>query len=429
MTIQLSAPQARRVFLDAQGLARRTPSRRPRPDDFDAYLRRQGVLQLDTVNVLARAHYMPLYSRLGAYSTGDLDRFLWGDAGGHSSHAFEHWGHEASVMPRDLLPLMHHRMAGASNWKARTQEHLESERPGLLDAVRAAVEEHGPVVAGDLDHLSPRDRARGTWWDHGHVKAALEYLFLTGGVAASRGRHFTRTYDAPERGWGLPAAESGDWGVPAAAARQALFDRALSATGIGTVKDLCDHFRLPYAAGARSPDVAGGEAWAASAVERGIAEWAQVEGWNAPALIAVEGADAAPPAHRAARDPGRATARALLSPFDPVCWFRPRLQRMFGVDYRIEIYTPAPKRVFGYYSLPLLVGDRIVARLDLKADRKARVLRVQTAWHEPGRAPGTRTMARGAVAEAASAELDSMTSWLGLDGWTVAGMGDLAPAL
>ncbi|MDN4480797.1 winged helix-turn-helix domain-containing protein [Demequina muriae] len=429
MTLQLSAAEARRVFLDAQGLARRTPSRRARASDFDRYLNRQGVLQLDTVNVLARAHYLPLYSRLGAYAPADLDAYLWGDERGHSAHAFEHWGHEASVMPRDMLPLLHHRMVGASNWKVRRRDQLEAERPGLLDAVRAAVDAHGPVVASDLEHLAPRAEARGSWWDHGHVKEALEYLFITGAVAASRGRHFTRTYDAPMRGWGLSAAEEGEWGVPAGEARQALFDRALSATGIGTVKDLCDHFRLPYAAGARTPDVAGGAVWAASAVERGLAAWTQVEGWDAPALIAVDGSASAPPGHRAARDPGRATGRALLSPFDPVCWYRPRLLRMFGVDYRIEIYTPAPKRVYGYYCLPLLVGDRIVGRLDLKADRQAGVLRVQAAWHEPGRAPGSRALSRGVVAEAAAAELDAMAGWLGLDTWTVTGMGDLAPAL
>ncbi|MFW7414611.1 winged helix-turn-helix domain-containing protein [Demequina sp. SO4-18] len=429
MTVQLSAAQARRTFLDAQSLARRRPARRPRDADFGSYLERQGVLQLDTVNVLARAHYLPLYSRLGPYAHADLDRFLWGDPSGHSPHAFEHWGHEASVMPRDLLPMLHHRMVGASNWKARTAAQLEDERPGLLAAVRAAVEDAGPVTAADLDHLAPSAGVRGTWWDHGHVKAALEHLFITGGVAASRGRHFARTYDSPMRGWGLEAADAGAWGAPAARARQALFDRALSATGIGTVRDLCDHFRLPYGAGARSPDVAGGEVWAASAVERGLAEWTQVEGWHEPALIAVGGPSEDAPHRRPARDPDRATGRALLSPFDPVCWYRPRLLRMFGVDYRIEIYTPAHKRVFGYYCLPLLVGDQIVARLDLKADRKAKVLLVQAAWHEPGRAPGSRPMGRGAVAHAAAAELDAMAQWLGLESWAVAGRGDLAPTL
>ena len=425
----IGAAEARRIFLDAQSLARRRPSRQPRDADFAAYLERQGVLQLDTVNVLARAHYLPLYSRLGPYAPADLDAFLWGDERGHSAHAFEHWGHEASVMPLEVLPLMHHRMLTTTTWKARTHDALERERPGLLAQVREAVEESGPVVGADLEHLAPREGRSGPWWDASHAKVALEYLFITGGVAASRGRHFARTYDAPMRGWGLPASDLGDWGIPTEDARQALFDRALSACGIGTAKDLCDHFRLPYQAGARTPDVAGGKAWAASAVERGLAQWVSVDGWDEPALLAVGEATPERPFHRAASDPGRATGRALLSPFDPVCWFRPRLQRMFGVDYRIEIYTPESKRVYGYYCLPLLVGDRIVARLDLKADRKAGALLVQAAWLEAGTAPGSRRLPPPAVAAAAAEELSLMQTWLGLESLIIRDRGDLADQL
>ncbi|WP_297082341.1 winged helix-turn-helix domain-containing protein [uncultured Demequina sp.] len=429
MSPDIGAAEARRIFLDAQSLARRRPSRRPRDADFAAYLERQGVLQLDTVNVLARAHYLPLYSRLGPYRPAVLDAFLWGDERGHSPHAFEHWGHEASVMPLDVLPLMHHRMLTTTTWKARTRDALERERPGLLAQVQAAVEESGPVVGADLEHLAPREGRSGPWWDASHAKVAAEYLFITGGVAASRGRHFARTYDATMRGWGLPAADRGDWGVPADEARQALFDRALSACGIGTPKDVCDHFRLPFQAGPRTPGVAGGKAWAASAVERGLAQWVSVEGWDEPALLATGSATPERPHHRAAQDPGRATGRALLSPFDPVCWFRPRLQRMFGVDYRIEIYTPESKRVYGYYCLPLLVGDQIPARLDLKADRKAGVLRVLAAWLEPGVATGARRMTSARIAAAASDELDLMARWLGLDSVEVSDRGDLARPL
>lgn len=426
---ELSAAQARRVFLNAQGLARRRPSRRPQDRDFAAYLARQGVLQLDTVNVLARAHYLPLYSRLGPYAPASLDAFLWGAPDGHSAHAFEHWGHEASVMPLDLLPAMHHRMVQATSWKAQRRERIETERPGLIARVAAAVDERGPLIARDLEHLAPVEGTRGSWWDHGHVKDALELLFITGEVAASRGRHFSRTYDAPVRAWGHAPASHGAWGLAAADAHQALFDRALSACGIGTAKDLCDHFRLPYQAGPRTPDVAGGKAWAASAVERGLARWVAVEGWSEPALLAVAEPDPHAPWRQAARDPGRATGATLLSPFDPVCWFRPRLQRMFGVDYRIEIYTPEPQRVYGYYALPLLVGDRIVARLDLKADRKRGALLVQAAWREPGRAPGAARMAPERVAQEAAAELGTMRAWLGLDGIEIAPRGDLAAHL
>lgn len=427
MAADLSAREARRLFLAAQGLTRARPRRRVRPADITAYLERQGVLQLDTVNVLARAHYVPFFSRLGPYDTAMADEVLWGHEAGHAAAAFEHWGHEASVMPHDVLPLMHHRMVGGESWKARTRASLEAERPGLIAEVQAAVEEHGPVVARDLEHLAPATGPRGPWWDQGHVKRALEYLFMTGGVAASRGRHFARTYDSTARAWGLPPATLGAavpgeaaaaWGASAGLARQALFDRALLACGIGTPRDLADHFRLPFQAGARLPDVEGGAVWAASAVERGLATWVTVESWKEQALVSTQ-----------AIDPGRAGATALLSPFDPVCWFRPRLKRMFGVDYRIEIYTPEPKRQYGYYCLPLLVGDQIPARFDLKADRKAGVLLVQASWREPGTAPGTRRMADDRVAAAAARELLTMASWLGLSTIRCEARGDLAPDL
>lgn len=418
MTPTLTPSEARRTFLAAQGVDRRRPARRPRSADFAAYLDTQGIVQLDTVNVLARAHYLPFYSRLGAYALADLDEFLWGPPDGHSAQTFEHWGHEASVMPRDLLPALHHRMAGASSWKARTRERLEAERPGLLAAVRELVERAGPLMAKDVDHLAPRERPAGPWWDYSHTKTALEYLFINGDVAASRGRNFARTYDAPMRGWGRPGAHSGKWGLSPAEGRQALFDKALAACGIGTVRDLCDHFRLPHAPRSAVPGAVGGGAWAASAVERGLAEWVHVEGWDEPALLAVD-----------AVTPARATGRALLSPFDPVCWFRPRLKRMFGVDYRIEIYTPAAKRKYGYYCLPLLMGDQIVARFDLKADRKAGVLLVQAAWREVGHAPGAGPLRDDAVVRVALEELRAMAAWLGLGEVVTAPRGNLSAAL
>ncbi|MCB2412967.1 winged helix DNA-binding domain-containing protein [Demequina sp. TTPB684] len=435
MTTVVSAAQARRVFLNAQGLARKRPSRAVRDRDFAAYLHTQGVLQLDTVNVLARAHYLPLYSRLGPYPLARAEAFLWGDADGHSAHAFEHWGHEASVMPRELLPALHHRMEEGTSWQVRAHDRLEAERPGLIDGVRALVEERGPLVGADVEHLAPREGRKGPWWDTSHSKDALDYLFITGKVAASRGRHFARTYDSTERAWGLPPADAADagsshpWGLSPADARQQLFDRALAACGIGTVADLCDHFRLPLRPGSRYPDAAGGEAWAASAVERGLAAWVNVEGWKDPALMAVGGPVESAPWHRAAMDPGRATGAALLSPFDPVCWFRPRLLRMFGMEYTIEIYTPAHKRVYGYYCLPFLLGDQMVARVDLKADRHASVLQVKAAWRERGTVPGARRRRDDEVATALVAELETMRGWLGLEAIAVESQGDLAPVL
>lgn len=435
VTRTISAAQARRIFLGAQGLARKRPQRAAGERDFAQYLKVQGVLQLDTVNVLARAHYLPLYSRFGAFDLSRADAYLWGDASGHSAHAFEHWGHEASVMPRELLPAMHHRMLGNASWQARYKERLDRERPGLVDAARDLVESGGPVVGADLQHLAPREGPKGPWWDTDHAKDALEYLFITGKVAASRGRHFSRTYDATQRAWGLPPADavaadgSHAWGLPAAPAQQQLFDRALAACGIGTIADLCDHFRLPLRPGTRDPGAAGGEAWAASAVERGLAEWVDVEGWKAPALLAVGEPTAAATWHRAGVDPGRATGAALLSPFDPVCWFRPRLQRMFAMDYRIEIYTPAAKRAYGYYCLPFLLGDQMVGRVDLKADRHAGVLRVQAAWREPHAVPGARRRSDSEIATALAAELETMRGWLGLDCVAVEPRGNMSPAL
>jgi uncharacterized protein YcaQ len=415
MADSLSAAQARRVLLAAQGLARSRTGRKVGEAQFGEYLARQGVLQLDTVNVFARAHYMPMFSRYGPYAPDALDTYVWGAPDGHSPHTFEHWGHEASVMPRELLPALHHRMVSNSSWKTNVRARLEAERPGLIAAVLEAVGREGPATAGSLEHMAPRETPRGTWWDSGHVKDALEYLFITGQVVASRARQFQRTYDDTLRVWGVPPAPEGDWGLPADAAHQELFDRGLAATGVGTPRDIADHFRLLAPTGTT---IAHAQAWASSAVERGLARWVTVEGWDAPALLAAS-----------AVDPGRATGAALLSPFDPVCWYRPRLERMFAVDYRIEIYTPEPKRIYGYYCLPFLLGDQIVARVDLKADRKAKTLLVQAAWREPRVATGARRRSDAEVADALAAELRLACVWMGLEGIGVAERGDLAAAL
>jgi len=310
---------------------------------------------------------------------------------------------------------LHMKMHSPSSWKMATRDRLDRERPGLLAAMLAAVEAEGPVTAGELEHMAPRERPRGTWWDNSHVKDALEYLFITGDVAVSRAANFTRTYDSTLRAWGVPGASHGSWGLEPEAARQVLFDRALAACGIGTARDLADHFRLLAPKGMLAADA---ERWAASAVERGLAEWVEVEDWREPALLA-----------RAAAEPGRATGAALLSPFDPVCWYRQRLERMFAVDYRIEIYTPAAKRVYGYYCLLFLLGDQIVARVDLKADRKAKVLRVEAAWREPNVAPGARRRSDAEVATALAAELELARAWHALDRVEIADRGDLARAL
>ena len=427
-TDSLSAREARRIFLHAQGLGTPRPRASARPAGQTQaaaaqYLATQGVLQLDTVNVLARAHHMPLYSRRGAYDIAAAEDYWWGDHDAHSPHVFEHWGHEASVMPMELLPAMHCRMISESTWSRRVKDKLESERPGLLANVKAYVADVGPVTASQVEHLSPRVKPRGSWWDASHVKDALEWLFVMGELAASRGKNFSRTYASTERAWGLPAASEGHWGLSPSQGRQELFDRGVAACGIGTVKDICDHFRLPYAPSQNDASIAGGKVWAESAVERGLATWVRVEGWDEQALLAVGEPSQATPWHRAAVDPGKATGAALLSPFDPVAWFRPRLERMFGMEYRIEIYTPEPKRLYGYYCLPLLVGDQVVGRVDLKADRKNSTLLVQSAWREDKAVAGVRRLSDERITAALEKELTVMAAWLGLENTTWTGKG------
>lgn len=400
-TARLSASEARRTFLEAQGLARRRPAGRVGERQYRDYLARQGVLQLDTVNVFARAHHMPVFSRYGPYDRAALDRYLW-----ESGETVEHWAHEASVAPVDLLPALHHRMTASSAWMRRMGETLERESPGLLDEVRRAVEAEGPVTAAQLEHLGAPGAGRGPWWDHGHVKWALEYLFHTGRVAVSRRGHFQRVYDDPSRAWGHTAA---DGALPAGRARQELFDRALPAVGIGTPADIADHFRLK---------AAGAPALADSAVERGLASWVAVVGWREPALLAT-----------GAAIPARATGAALLSPFDPVCWYRDRLERMFGMNYRIEIYTPEPRRQFGYYALPFLLGDQIVGRFDLKADRLARALLVRASWREEGVVAGARRRSDGEIAAAVAQELGLAAQWLALEEIVVEPRGNLHEAV
>lgn len=399
----LTPAEARRIFLHAQDLARKRPSRRAKATHFRAYLQRQGVLQLDSVNVLARAHYMPLYSRLGPYDTKALDHYLWS-----SGETFEHWGHEASVMPIRLLPHLRHRMDHhGARWRQYVQNNLEKKQPGFLAAVEEAIQAQGPLTAADLAHLEPdAGRKRGSWWDRSDTKQALEYMFFSGRAAVAGRPNFQRLYGAPAQVWGEHHAKPA---LPVDQAQQELFDLALQASGIGTSHDFGDHFRFK-----KTP----AKAMADSAVERGLARWVKVQGWDEPALLAT-----------GAEDPGRAAGAALLSPFDPACWYRERLIRMFGMHYRIEIYVPEPKRQYGYYTLPFLLGDQMVGRVDLKADRKAGALLVQSAWEETRPAPGARKRGREEVAAAMAGELRLMAHWLGLEDVVVRPAGTLAPAL
>jgi uncharacterized protein YcaQ len=357
---------------------------------------RLGVVQIDSVNVLVRSHYLPAFSRLGAYDRAQLDSL----AHAAPRALFEYWGHEASLLPVALHPLMRWRMARAHEDAWRGIRGIVKRRPQLVRDVLAIVRERGPIATSDLETETARPKRKG-WWSWSDTKCAIEYLFWSGQVTSSKRRVFERLYDVPERvipARVLAAATPGE-----AEAQRALVARAARALGIATEADLADYYRLARAS-ARTA--------IAELVEAGELVPAKVEGWLRDAFR-----------HRDARAPAIDRSRAaLLSPFDSLIWWRERTERLFGMKYRIEIYTPQPKRVHGYYVLPLLLGDRLVARVDLKADRAACALRVQAAHAEPGDKPPR-------IARALAGELARMASWLGLERVEITRKGDLATAL
>jgi uncharacterized protein YcaQ len=393
----LSASQARRIALAAQGFAERRPGEHGARVDrrhFRRVLDTVGAVQIDTVNVVARAHFLTFFARLGPYDVDALGRWL------HDSHdVWEYWGHAASFLPVDLHPALRWKMAEAYGGAAYDGLlRLLRDRPGYVDEVRAAVKDRGPLVPADLRDPGPRQR--GSWWDWDPPKRALELLFWGGEVAAVRGRQFERVYDAPERvlppsilAAPTPSPEEG---------RADLVRRAARAMGVFTATDLIDYFHQ------NRPK-------ARPVVQRLIAEGefrpVAVEGWDEPAYL-----------HPGARLPRRVRARALLAPFDSLVWERNRAHRVFDFFYRIEIYVPAPKRIHGYYVLPFLLGDDLVGRVDLKADRQAGVLRVRAAWAEDG-------TDHDEAAAALAAELALLAPFLGLTDIAVEDRGTLAPSL
>jgi uncharacterized protein YcaQ len=388
----LSRAQARRVALAAQGF--RDPRHTaPTMRTFNRTLSRTGVLQIDSVNVFQRAHYMPLFSRMGRYDTDLLTRA----AERHPRRIVEYWAHVAAFMPVDLWPFMRHRMDAY-----REQGHAWTglpERRELVDSLMAEIADRGPATSRDLDDGLPRRREH--WgWNWSETKRALEYLFLAGDLAvAGRTAQFERLYDLPERvlprrHLDAPTPTRAEFGLE-------LVRRAAASHGVATEKCLRDYYRM------RSADV---RPAIASLVEAGELLPVRVEGWDRQAYL-----------HRDARLPRRVDARALLSPFDPVVWERERTERLFEFRYRIEIYVPESQRVHGYYVLPFLLGDRLVARVDLKADRQAGVLSVKAAHGERGAPPET--------APELAAELAEAARWLRLDSVVVEPRGDLAGAL
>ncbi|GAB2756536.1 crosslink repair DNA glycosylase YcaQ family protein [Salinifilum aidingensis] len=404
---------ARRTALAAQGFADRRPSGSVDRRHLRRVLSRIKLIQLDSVNVAVRAHYMPLFSRLGAFPGELVDGAAWAHSARRPRLLVEYWAHEASLVPVEDWPLLRWRMREAGGaWRTRLAEVADRE-PQLVDDVLAAVKERGPVGAGEIEReLAGQQRPRrGTWWDRSDTKQACELLFARGeltaatrtgrgaGEAAGSAGGFERKYDLPER---VLPPEVLTREVAEGEAVRALVDRAGQALGVGTETDLRDYYRLHPEQSRRA---------VAELVESGRLEPVAVRGWRNRAYR-----------HTTARAPRAITGRALLAPFDPVVWERARTERLFGFRYRIEIYVPADRREYGYYVFPFLLDGELVARVDLKADRRAGALRVPAAFAEP-----ERRCAR--VAGELAAELRAMADWLGLERVAVGGRGDLAGPL
>jgi uncharacterized protein YcaQ len=394
---RLGAAEARRIALGATGLAAARPDATAGARQLRAMVERLGVVQIDSVNVLQRAHYLPAFTRLGPYPLEALDRL----AHYAPRRLFEYWGHEASLLPVRLQPHLRWRMDRAAHDAWGGMRRVQQERPELVARVLEHVRDRGPISASDIAAEEEADvpRKTGPWWDWSDVKRAIEFLFWSGQVTSARRRGFERLYDVPERV--LPAEILATPTPSLEDAQRELVRTAARAFGVATERDLRDYYRLP---------VAEARARVAELAEAGELLPVAVEGWRETAYL-----------HAEAKSPRLTRAAALVGPFDPLIWERPRVERLFGFRYRIEIYVPAPKRVHGYYVLPFLLGDRLVARVDLKADRQAGLLLVQSA-HGEADAPAATT-------EALRAELATMAAWLGLDGVSVQPRGDLAAAL
>ena len=391
MVNSLSAAQARRIALVAQGFGR-APAAATGIRQLRSAVSRLGLLQLDSVNVFERSHYLPLFARLGTYDKADLDRLTFDRRGDYT----EYWAHEAAVIPVEQWPLFRWRMDAFRHYYATNQKAWMQSDTTSVAWVLAELAEKGPLAASQIEDDSRSGKSG--WWDWSDTKRALEYLFAIGEVVSAGRTRFQRRYALREQV--LPRHVL-DRDVSRDDAVRQLLAQSARAHGIGTLRDLADYYRIKQAPAKAAIN---------ELVEAGELLPVTVAGWNAPAWL-----------HRDARIPRRIETAALLSPFDPVVWERARAERMFGFHYRIEIYTPAPKRVFGYYSLPVLVDDQIVGRIDLKNDRQARVLRVQSAWREAHAPVG--------VEERIVPLLEATRAWQGLESVEFAGRGNLSAGL
>lgn len=392
---RVTAAQARRVAVAAQGFGP-PPGRPPGRADLRRLISRIHVLQLDSVSVAVRAHYAPVFSRLGPYDRAILDAAAWSHTPRKPRLLVEYWAHEAALMSVDAWPLM--------RWRMREYVHgrwgveIVKGNPRLVDDVVAAVAELGPSTAGQIEaHLETATRrGKGAWWNRSETKWVAEALFASGVLTTAHRVGFARHYDLAERV--LPTDVLARQVDDDEALRE-LTLRAATALGVATEADIRDYFRL------RPAEV---KPAIADLVRTGDLEPVDVDGWTAPGYL--RSGQTVPRTDR---------ATALLCPFDPLIFFRPRVARIFGFDYRIEIYTPAAKRTFGYYVWPFLLDGELVARVDLKADRAAGALRVLGAFVEPGRDPGL-------VAGELAVQLQSMMGWLGLGDVAVDRRGDLS---
>ncbi len=390
MSKTLTAAEARRIALAAQGLADPRPKGRIDRRHLRKVLDQIGLIQIDAVNVLVRSQELPLFARLGPHP-----RSLIADATA-DGELFEYWVHEASHVPTEHYHLHRWRMSGEHGWG--TFARLKERRPEFVDEVLDRVRAAGPVSAGEFN---ARVGPKGTWWDWDDAKVALEHLFFTGRVAGRRRPNdFARLYDIAER-WIPSDALSRE--VPAEReARKELLVLAAKHHGVGTLGDLTDYHRQKNAP--CRPLVA-------ELVDEGRLMEVEVQGWKQPAYV-----------HPQARRPRNVNGRALLSPFDSLVFNRERTERVFGFHYRIEIYVPQPKRVYGYYVLPFLLGDELVGRVDLKADRHNSALLVQGSYAEPG-------VPDEVIVPELADELRLMATWLELDTVVVKPRGDLARSL
>ncbi|WP_280306713.1 winged helix-turn-helix domain-containing protein [Nocardia neocaledoniensis] len=397
---RMNAAAARRIALAAQGFGKRRPANPNRRAVLDVVARTR-LLQLDSVSAVVRAHYAPIFSRIGPYDRTLLERAAWSDSPRARRGLVEYWAHEAALIPVDDWPLLRWRMAEYRHGRWSGMRKVVERNPTLGKDILDVVTEVGAASAGEIErHLElDKPRPKGTWWNLSDTKMICEQLFAAGELSIARRAGFTRHYDLTER---VVPADVREREIAEPDAVRELIRRSSRALGIGTETDLRDYYRLNRRQSA--PAIA-------ELVDAGELLPVEVAGWDALAYL-----------HPEASTPRRVTGAALLCPFDPLIFFRPRTQRIFDFHYRIEIYTPEPKRVHGYYVFPFLLDGQLVGRVDLRAERGNGRLLVPGAFAEPGHATAETAHALGGA-------LREMADWLELDEVVIGERGDLAPLL